>query len=45
MYQGELSLDEKVLRHKGSRRRPPEKRGKFAVGLSISDQPEEVECR
>jgi transposase, IS30 family len=45
MYQGNFSLDEKVLRHKGSRRRPPEKRGKFAVGLSISDRPEEVNDR
>ena len=45
LYQGKFSLCEKVLRHKGSRRRPPEKRGKFAVGLSISDRPEEVEDR
>ncbi|MBU2703512.1 IS30 family transposase [Sporomusaceae bacterium BoRhaA] len=45
IYQGKFFLNEKVLRHKGSRRRPPEKRGKFAVGLSISERPEEVKDR
>jgi IS30 family transposase len=45
MYQGKFSLDEKVFRHKGKRRCPPEKRGKFTVGLSISDRPEEVKDR
>jgi transposase, IS30 family len=45
IYQGKFFLNEKVLRHKGSCRRPPEKRGKFAVGLSISERPEEVKDR
>jgi transposase, IS30 family len=45
IYQGKFSVDESVLRHKGTRRRPPETRGKFTVGLSISDRPKEVEGR
>jgi IS30 family transposase len=45
MYQGKLSLDEKVFRHKGKCHRPPEKRGKFAVGLSIPDRSEEMKDR
>ncbi|NLY36089.1 MAG: IS30 family transposase, partial [Tissierellia bacterium] len=34
-----------VLRHKGKRRKPTEKRGKFIVGESISNRPKEVEDR
>lgn len=45
IYQGKFSLTEKVLRQKGCRRRPTQKRGKFALGLPISDRPEEVNDR
>ncbi|MGD0035376.1 IS30 family transposase [Paenibacillus illinoisensis] len=34
-----------VLRHKGKRQRPAETRGKFAIGRSISDRPQEVRSR
>jgi IS30 family transposase len=46
LYQGKLhsgNLD--TLRHKGKRHKPAEKRGRFAVGLSISQRPEEVKSR
>ena len=45
MYQGKLSLDETVFRHKGNRRCPPETRGTFVAGLSISDRPKEAKDR
>ncbi|WP_315792349.1 IS30 family transposase [Paenibacillus sp. BIC5C1] len=34
-----------VLRHKGKRQKPAETRGKFAIGRSISDRPNEVRSR
>lgn len=46
LYQGKLcggKLD--TLRHKGKRHGPVERRGKFAVGLPISQRPEEVKSR
>ena len=46
LYKGKLSQgDMSVLRHKGKRRKPAEKRGKFIVGESISNRPKEVEDR
>ena len=46
LYQCKLhsgNLD--TLRHKGKRHKPTEKRGRFAVGLPISQRPEEVKSR
>lgn len=34
-----------VLRHKGKRQKPAEKRGKFAIGSTISQRPKEVRSR
>ena len=34
-----------VLRQKGKRQKPAEKRGKFAVGISISNRPKDVKSR
>ncbi|MEB4783716.1 IS30 family transposase [Paenibacillus jamilae] len=34
-----------VLRHKGKRQKPAEKRGKFAIGKTISQRPKEVRSR
>jgi IS30 family transposase len=34
-----------VLRHKGKRQKPAETRGKFSIGRSISDRPQEVRSR
>jgi len=34
-----------VLRHKGKHRKPAEKRGKFMIGASISNRPDEVKDR
>lgn len=45
IYQGKISVGEKVLRHKGKRHQPAEKRGKFAIGMSISERPKEVKSR
>lgn len=46
LYSGVISKgDMKVLRHKGKRHRPAEKRGKFAVGTSIHSRPKEVKTR
>ncbi|WP_149096499.1 IS30 family transposase [Paenibacillus terrae] len=46
LYAGRLAqADVKVLRHKGKRQQPAEKRGKFAVGKSISERPKEVRSR
>ncbi|MCC5468731.1 IS30 family transposase [Pelosinus baikalensis] len=45
IYQGKLSVAEKVLRHKGKRHQPAEKRGKFAIGMSIVERPKEVKNR
>jgi len=45
-YKGLLNRgDLSMLRQKGKRRKPVETRGKFAVGQSIADRPEEVEDR
>jgi IS30 family transposase len=46
IYAGRLAqADVKVLRHKGKRQQPAEKRGKFAVGKSISERSKEVRSR
>ena len=46
LYQGKLHRgDLTVLRQKGKRRKPAEKRGKFAVGIPISQRPKEVNSR
>lgn len=46
LYQGRLAAGEvKVLRHKGKRRKPLEKRGRFLVGTPISKRPREVRKR
>ena len=46
LYNGKISKgDITVLRHKGRRHKPVEKRGKFTVGTSISQRPEEVNDR
>ena len=46
LYQGKLNKVElSVLRHKGKRRKPAEKRGKFTIGTSISQRPKEVKKR
>lgn len=46
LYKGKLSQGNmSVLRHKGKRSKPAEKRGKFTVGVSISNRPKEVEDR
>lgn len=45
IYQGKFSLTEKVLRQKDRRRRPPQNRGKFTIGLPISARPEAVNDR
>lgn len=34
-----------VLRHKGKRQKPAEKRGKFAIGRPISQRPKDVRSR
>ena len=45
LYYGKLpSVDVKQLRQKGKRRKA-EKRGRFSIGTSISERPEEVESR
>ena len=46
LYLGLLSkYDLSVLRQKGKRRKPAEKRGKFLIGKSISERPKEVKKR
>lgn len=46
LYQGKLSrVTIDVLWQKGKRRKPAEKRGKFAIGTSISKRPNEVKDR
>ncbi len=46
LYQGKLpQVNTDVLRHKGKRRKPAEKRGKFMIGVSISNRPLEVKDR
>jgi len=35
----------KVLRHKGKRHKPAEKRGKFIIGTSIHQRPKEFKSR
>ena len=46
LYQGKLSqVTVNVLRQKGKRLKPAEKRGKFAIGTSISERPKEVRSR
>ena len=46
LYQGLLVRgDVQVLRHKGKRRKPVEKRGRFNIGKSICNRPEEVKKR
>ena len=46
LYQGRLNRgDLGALRQKGKRRKPIETRGKFAIGQTIADRPEEVENR
>lgn len=46
LYQGKLSqVTVSVLRQKGKRLKPAEKRGKFAMGTSISERPKEVRSR
>ena len=46
LYQGKLShVKEAVLRQKGKRQKPAEKRGKFAVGMPISKRPSDVKNR
>lgn len=46
LYQGKLcKTNLSALRHKGKRRKPVEKRGKFAIGTSISQRPKEVKKR
>lgn len=46
LYSGQISKGNiQVLRHKGKRHKPAEKRGKFTVGASISKRPAEVETR
>ena len=45
LYMGKLQGGPQVLRHKGKRRKPPEKRGRFALGKSIHERPKEVRNR
>lgn len=46
LYEGLLAAGEvTVLRHKGKRRKPLEKRGRFLVGTPISQRPKEVRNR
>lgn len=45
LYTGKLQGGSKVLRHKGKRRKPPEKRGRFALGKPIHQRPKEVRNR
>ena len=46
LYSGIISKGNmKVLRHKGKRHKPAEKRGKFAIGTSIHSRPKEVKAR
>ncbi|MDO3413416.1 IS30 family transposase [Saccharibacillus sp. CPCC 101409] len=46
LYTGRLNRgDLQVLRHKGKRRKPPEKRGRFTLGLSIRQRPKAIRSR
>lgn len=46
IYSGLITKgDLSVLRQKGKRRKPAEKRGKFLIGTSISERPKEVKKR
>jgi len=46
LYNGVVSKrNYKVLRHKGKRHKPAEKRGKFIIGTSIHQRPKEVKSR
>lgn len=46
LYAGRLSRGNlQVLRHKGKRQKPPEKRGRFAVGKSIQQRPKAIRSR
>jgi len=45
LYTGKLQGSLQVLRHKGKRRKPPEKRGRFALGKSIHQRPKVVRNR
>ena len=46
IYQGKLpKVTTSVLRQKGKRLKPAEKRGKFTIGTSISERPKEVKGR
>ena len=46
LYQNRLhKIDLSVLRQKGKRKNPVEKRGKFAIGTPISQRPKEVKAR
>jgi IS30 family transposase len=46
LYSGKVSKGNmKVLRHKGKRHKPAEKRGKFIIGTSIHQRPKEVKSR
>jgi IS30 family transposase len=46
LYQGKFSrVNIAVLRQKGKRQKPAEKRGRFDVGTSISERPKEVKHR
>ena len=46
LYQGLIpQINTDILRHKGKRQRPAEKRGKFMIGASISNRPPEVKER
>ena len=46
LYQGKLNRGNlEVLRQKGKSHKPAEKRGKFAVGMSIAERPKDVKSR
>lgn len=46
LYAGRLSRENlQVLRHKGKRQKPPEKRGRFTVGKSIRQRPKAIRSR
>ncbi|QUE86611.1 IS30 family transposase [Exiguobacterium alkaliphilum] len=45
IYSGLIDVPTTALRQKGKRRKPVETRGRFNVGLTISDRPQEVRTR
>lgn len=45
LYEGRLACTLKVLRHKGKRQKPTETRGRFSIGTSIRQRPNNIRKR